>query len=105
MRPEQIEALIEIQTLFGGPDNIRNGLAEGHTINWSYHPDNFNLKVWVGGDNPDREHSKVDSEGNYYGMTGCVTSNAEVLPRTNVARLGPEFFRAIESKLRKFLGI
>lgn len=105
MSVEQIEAVIEIKMPFEQADGIRNGRAEGHTINWSYYPDNFSLKVWVGGDNPNREHSKVDSEGNYHGMTGCIDSGGTIYPRTNTARLGENYFEAIENKLRKFLGI
>lgn len=104
MSIEQLIEIIEIEPLFGSADSLRNALSEGHSIDWSFDMDNFNLKVWKSG-HQNREHRTVHPDGFYRGMTGLVSPEHQFFPRSNAGRLGFEYSRAIERKLRKFLGI
>src|SRR3989338_7189138 len=100
---EVLMAAIEIVPVSCDVSSFKNALGEGHSINWSFNPDSFDLKVWAPCYKRNREHRIVDPDGFYHGTTGLITSEGHFYPRSDEAKLGQEYFQAIERKLRKFL--
>lgn len=104
MSAEKLTESMVVTPLFDDADLIRRE-SKIHTLNWSFNPDNFDLKVWLADFGEQRVHHIVDPDGFYHGMTGVTLFDHHTLVRSNAAKLDSKYLNAIERKLKFFLGI